>query len=108
VAGGPGPGVGARTGAAARSGLSAVAGVVMLIGSVAVALLVIGILLVVFKANPHNELVRYIHDAARWLAGPFHGLFNLKNSKTEIALNWGIAAVVYLAASRLVAGLLRR
>jgi hypothetical protein len=103
-----GPGMGARGAYAARSGLSTLAGLVLLAGAIVAAVLVIGILLVVLGANPHNELVSYVHDAARWLAGPFDGLFKLSHNRAEVALNWGIAALVYLAASRAIAGLLGR
>jgi hypothetical protein len=75
----------------------------------AVALVIIaGILLVVLKANPSNDIVKIVHDAAAWLAGPFDGLFNFARHRVEIAVNWGIAAVVWYAVGRLIARLLLR
>lgn len=77
--------------------------VVALIGSLVAAVIVIGILLVVFEASTRADVVESITDAARWLSGPFHGLFDLDSDKGQTALNWGLAALVYLALSRFVA-----
>jgi hypothetical protein len=85
-----------------------VARVVRTIGTVVALILVAGIVLVVLGANRHNEIVNVVLDAARWLAGPFDGLFNLTRAKVEIAVNWGIATVVYFAISRLLARLALR
>jgi hypothetical protein len=87
---------------------AAVARIITLIGSIVFAILVIGILLVVLGANRDNQLVSAALDAARWLAGPFDQLFNLKDPKVEIAVNWGIAAVVYAAVARLLARIVLR
>jgi hypothetical protein len=90
------------------SGFFALARIVSLIGSVIAGLIVIGILLVVLDANQSNDVVNWVTDAARWLAGPFHNLFDLKSSDWQTVVNWGLAAAVYLAISRVVAGLLAR
>jgi hypothetical protein len=71
-------------------------------------ILIAGILLVVLKANPSNDLVSAVRDAAKWLAGPFQGLFNLSSHKAEVAVNWGLAAVVWYALGRLLMRLLLR
>ena len=81
---------------------------VILVTSLVAAVLVIGILLVVLEANRSNELVQIVRDAARFLAGPFDGLFSLERNKVEVAVNWGIAAVVWLVLGRLIARLLLR
>jgi hypothetical protein len=78
--------------------------IVQLVVSVVVLIIVAGILLVVLKANPTNTVVSDVHSWARSLAGPFDGIFSFRNAHTAIAVNWGIAAVVYL----LVAGLITR
>jgi hypothetical protein len=88
----------------ARSGL---ARAVALIGTLVALILVVGILLVVLGASRGNGLVQAVHDAANFLAGPFDGLFNLKRHKVEIAVNWGIAAVVWLLLARLIARVIR-
>jgi hypothetical protein len=54
---------------------------------IVVALLVAAILLRVFGANPTNTIVRDIHDAGQWLAGPFKNLFSIKGPKLSIAVN---------------------
>jgi hypothetical protein len=60
------------------------------------AIIGLGILLYVLGANPQNGIVRFIHDLARALVGPFDGMFTLPDPKVELAVNWGIAMVVYL------------
>jgi hypothetical protein len=87
---------------------AALARMVTLVAAVVAAVIVIGILLVVLGANQSNELVNAGTDAARWLAGPFRDLFTFDSHKTTIAVNWGIAAVVYLGVGRLIARLLVR
>ena len=41
--------------------------------------------------------MQLVRDAANFLAGPFDGLFDLERFKVEVAVNWGIAAVVWYA-----------
>jgi uncharacterized protein (DUF697 family) len=107
VAGGPASGTGVGYGA--RAGLSALGTIVAVIGSIVAAIIVLGIALVLLKANPGNALVKDIHDVAKALVGPFDGMFTMSNHhRTEIAVNWGIAAVVWFALSRLIAGMLHR
>jgi hypothetical protein len=72
------------------------------------AILILGIVLTVLEANRSNDIVQAVRDAAALLAGPFDDLFKLDSNKAEVAVNWGIAAVVWLALGRLVAGLLVR
>jgi hypothetical protein len=79
------------------------------LAATAVALvLILGIVLVVLKANPSNDIVQAVRDAASFLAGPFDGMFQLDDNKLEKAVNWGIAAVVWYAVGRLIARLLLR
>ena len=92
-----------RIGTPVRSGLFTLARIVALIGSVVAAVIVIGILLVVFEASPRADVVEWITDAAKWLAGPFHGLFDLDSRKGQTAVNWGLAAIVYFVISRFIA-----
>jgi uncharacterized protein involved in cysteine biosynthesis len=80
--------------------------VVQLIVSLVVLIIVAGILLVVLKANPANSIVSEVHSWARWLAGPFDGMFSFHSANTAIAVNWGIAVVVYLIVGGLIARLL--
>jgi hypothetical protein len=80
--------------------------IVQLIVSIVVAIIVAGILLVVLKANPANSIVSEVHSWARWLAGPFDGMFTFHSANDAIAVNWGIAAVVYLFVGVLIARLI--
>jgi hypothetical protein len=82
--------------------------VVNLVVSVVVLTIVAGILLVVLKANPTNTVVSDVHSWARSLVGPFDGMFSFHNARVAIAVNWGIAAVVYLLVGGLIARLISR
>lgn len=86
----------------------ALARVIRMLASLAAALIVVGILLFVFGANSHNGIVSDIHSAAAWIVGPFKGIFSIGGKKANLALNWGIAAVVYLAVGHLIASMLAR
>jgi hypothetical protein len=101
--------VGAR-GPALAAGL--LARVVRIVAGIVAAVIVAGILLVVLKANPTNSVVSAVHDTARTLVGPFDGMFSFHSAKVAVAVNWGIAAVVYLVVgaliARLIDGLARR
>jgi hypothetical protein len=82
--------------------------VVQLVVSIVVAIIVAGILLVVLKANPANGIVSEVHDWAHSLAGPFNGMFSFHSANTALAVNWGIAAVLYLFVGGLIARLIGR
>ena len=92
-----------RSSAAAGSARLGLARAIRAVASVAALILVIGIALVLLKANQSNALVGAVHDAASWLAGPFEGMFKLDRHRIETAVNWGIAAVVWLVVGRLIA-----
>ena len=94
--------------AAATSARLTLARLVHIAAAVVALILIAGILLVVLKANASNGLVSAVRDAARTLAGPFQSLFNLSSHKAEVAVNWGLAAVVWYALGRLVMRLLLR
>jgi hypothetical protein len=82
--------------------------VVRVVTAVVVAVIVAAILLRVLGANPHNTIVSDIHDVGRALVGPFNGLFSIKQPKPAIAVNWGVAALVYLIAGMFIARLIVR
>jgi hypothetical protein len=86
--------------------MGTLARVVRLIVSIIVLTIVAGIVLVLLKANPASTIVSDVHDAARWLAGPFDGLFSFDNARVTLAVNWGLAALVYLIVGGLIARLL--
>lgn len=70
--------------------------------------IVAAIVLFILGANPSNGIVSAIHDAGAWLAGPFKNLFNIHNAKVAMAVNWGLAALVYLIVGHLIASLFAR
>jgi hypothetical protein len=80
--------------------------IVRLVAGVVVALIVVGIVLVVLGANEGNSIVSTIHDGASWLAGPFKNVFHLKDAKANVAVNWGLAAVVYAVVAAVIVRLL--
>jgi hypothetical protein len=96
-------GTGAR-GFAMGGGL--LARIVSVVVSVIVLIIVAGILLVLLKANASNSIVSEVHGWARSLAGPFDGMFSFHSAHTAIAVNWGIAAIVYSIVGGLLAQLL--
>jgi hypothetical protein len=77
------------------------AGIIALVIVVAIVLFLVG-------ANSTNAIVRDIHDAGAWLVGPFKNLFSIRNAKVAMAVNWGLAALVYLVVGHLIASLLAR
>ena len=81
---------------------------VILFTSAIALILVLAIVLTLLEANRSNDIVQVVRDAAGVLAGPFDNLFKLDSNKAERAVNWGIAAVVWVALGRLVARLLLR
>ena len=72
-----------------------------------VGIIVIGIVLVLLGANRNNMLVGWFVNAGNWLTTPFHGIFNNKNPKTNVLLNWGLAAIVYAFVGGFLARLAR-
>jgi hypothetical protein len=86
--------------------MGVLARVVHLIVGIIVLIIVAGIVLVLLKANATNTIVSDVHDAARWLAGPFDGIFSFHSARVALAVNWGLAAVVYAVVGGLIARLL--
>lgn len=77
---------------------------IKVVAGIVVGIIVVAILLVVLGAKESNDIVGWFTDAGRWLAGPFKGLFDLDGRKADVAVNWGLAALVY----SVVAGFLVR
>ena len=98
----------ARAGVAARKGLWGVARIVSLITSIIVGLIVVAIVLVLLEASRQNGIVDWLVGAGDWLSKPFHGIFSLDSHKATVAVNWGLAALVYALVGGFIARLLRR
>src|SRR3954462_12839796 len=86
----------------------AVARVITAAASIVAAVIVLAIVLHVLNANPSNSIVSAVHDAGNWLSSPFHGLFSPHNGDVRMAVNWGLAALVYLIVARVIARLVAR
>jgi hypothetical protein len=98
----------AKAGVAARRGLWGVARIVSLITSIVVGLIVLAIVLVLLEASRGNGIVDALVSAGDWLSNPFHGIFSLDSHKATVAVNWGLAALVYALVGGFIARLLRR
>jgi hypothetical protein len=85
-----------------------IARIVSLITTVVVGLIVVGIVLILLEANRDNAIVDWLVGAAEFLAQPFENMFQPDGFKTEIAVNWGLAAVVYAIVGGVIVRLFRR
>lgn len=79
---------------------------IWMITMVVVAILLLGIALTWANANGNNELVHAVMRAGRWLATPFHDVFNNTNARERLTENWLLAAGIYLVAGRVLAWIL--
>ncbi|MET8687813.1 hypothetical protein ABZV77_26750 [Streptomyces sp. NPDC004732] len=87
---------------------STAARVIVVVADVMAAILGLWILMYLLDANRANDLVQFIHDAARWLAGWSHDLFTFDEDWARVVAGYGLAAVVYLFIGHALAGRLRR
>lgn len=62
----------------------------------------------VFQTNEQNAIVVFVSDVANQLAWKFRDLFVPEDDRIRVVVNYGLAAIVYLIAGRIVAGLVRR
>ncbi len=95
-------------GLAARRGARGLARIITTVARIVAFAIVLGIVLVVLDANRSNDLVDLLLDIARFLAGPFKEMFDIDDPKVQVAVNWGIAAAVYVTVANLIARLLIR
>ncbi|TDD26728.1 hypothetical protein E1287_35975 [Actinomadura sp. KC06] len=94
--------------AARRRAAGIAATAVSAVTTVVVVVLAVHITFVAFEANTANDLVRWFGDRATDLCWQFKDVFQPENPKAEVAVNYGLAALVYLIAGRLLIGLIRR
>ncbi len=92
----------AGPGAAARA-LALVGRIIAGVFALLAAIIVVALLLKVTDANRLNLIVSSLLLAADFLVGPFDQIFQLDGRNTEVAVNWGIAAALYLVVGQ-VAG----
>jgi hypothetical protein len=82
--------------------------VIQTIFGIIAAIIIVGIALVLIKANQNNDIVNFILDLGRFFTRPFRDMFPRSNPRQDILLNWGIAAIVYLIVGAILARLARR
>lgn len=93
----------------AGAGFVLLARLVMLVATLIALLIGLAIVLRVTGANATNSIISDIHDAANFFAGSANGLYTSHgHGGRELALNWGIAAIVYLLIGGLIASFIRR
>ncbi|MFF8956222.1 hypothetical protein [Streptomyces sp. NPDC014894] len=90
-----------------RNGTHQAATVVAVVADVMAAIIVLWILMYLLDANRGNELVGFVQDSARFLAGWSHDLFTFDAAWARVVAGYGLAAVVYLFVGHAVAGRLR-
>ncbi|MBB5976910.1 hypothetical protein [Kribbella solani] len=95
-------------GSGVRKVRNLIASLVWLIAVLAAAVLALGALFTALdQTNQSNEIVRWILERGHDLVGPFKDLFRLQTAKNTLLVNWGIAALVYLIAGKLVERIIR-
>ncbi|MDQ2708322.1 MAG: hypothetical protein M3Z25_12075 [Actinomycetota bacterium] len=92
----------------ARRGSYAVVSVIRVIGLIIVAFLVVHILLNTFDANPANQFAMFVRSGAYFFSLGLRDLFQPANPKVGVAVNFGIAALIWLVITNIVTGLVRR
>ncbi|MCC3765268.1 hypothetical protein K3N28_19600 [Glycomyces sp. TRM65418] len=82
--------------------ISAVFGLIALI-------ILLHLAFILLEANPGNPLVNFIADCANWFAWLFKDMFTqIEDPKVRAVVNYGIAALIYLAIGGILSGVGRR
>lgn len=85
-----------------------IASIVWLAAVLCAALLALGALFTALdQANQSNEIVKWVLDRGHDLVGPFADVFRLETAKNTLLVNWGIAALVYLIAGKVLERVIR-
>jgi hypothetical protein len=82
--------------------------IIVIVADVMAIILGLWILMYLLDANRANDLVQFIHDVARWLAGWSHDLFTFDEAWARVVCGYGLAALVYMFVGHAIAGRLRR
>ena len=91
-----------------RRGITLLASAVMIAAVILAVIFAVHILFVVFSANPGNSIVEFINRWAGRFAWQFTDLFTPHSQRVAALANYGIAAIAYLIAGRILSGLIRR
>lgn len=94
--------------AARRRAVGVLATAVSAVTTVVVTILAVHIVFVAFEANTANDIVNWFGDRANELCWQFKDVFQPSDPKLEVAVNYGLAALVYLAGGRILITLIRR
>lgn len=91
-----------------RSGAYALSRVLNTIGMAIVAVIVVHILLTWLGANPANTAATLIRELAQYFNLGLANLFLVDDPRWSVGLNYGVAALIWLAATTVVVRLVRR
>lgn len=91
-----------------RTGPNSAGTVVAVVADVMALILGLWILMYLLDANRANELVKFVHGAADWLAGWSRDLFTFDRPWARVIAGYGLAAVVYLFVGHAVANRMHR
>jgi hypothetical protein len=94
--------------AARRRAVGLLATAISVVTTIVVLVLAVHIVFVAFEANTGNDLVNWFGDRATDLCWQFKDVFQPDNPKAEVAVNYGLAALVYLVVGRILVNLVRR
>ena len=75
---------------------------VRIAAAVVAAIILLAIVFVVLDADASNTIVSHVASWASTLVGPFDGIFHLSSHKATIAVDYGLAVVVYLVVAALL------
>ncbi|MFS2293498.1 MAG: hypothetical protein FWJ90_12460 [Actinomadura sp.] len=91
-----------------RRAAGVAATIVSVLTTVVVLILAVHIVFVAFEANTANGLVSWFGERATDLSWQFKDVFQPGDPRVEVAVNYGLAALVYLVIGRILVGLVRR
>ncbi|MFD4644529.1 hypothetical protein ACFWN2_44990 [Lentzea sp. NPDC058436] len=84
------------------------AGVISWVGLALAVVLVVHVVLTVGGANPDNLITSTVKELAEPLALAFKDLFSPEDAKLRVIVNFGLAALFWLAVRAIVLKLVRR
>lgn len=80
--------------------------IVRIVAAVVCGIILLAAVFILLDANAGNSIVSTVRDWGKTLAGPFDGIFHLSSAKATVALNYGIAIIVYGIVAALLVRLL--
>ena len=80
--------------------------IVRIVAAVVCGIILLAAVFILLDANAGNTIVSTVRDWGKTLAGPFDGIFHLSSAKATVALNYGIAIIVYGIVAALLVRLL--